>query len=224
MSRGAVLVLLAVAGCAPRVPMSGADRSRAARALEGQQRYLEAAAYLVPFFGDPTKLLITDQPLEELSLPASAAPQRVLAPGTAVRIQRVEFPTGWIPARRPARTPRYQPWVYLALANEPQPVILLLPQDVGSAEEARAEVDRLLGPNDPAAQLAALPEAQQLAIAHKALLEGMTPAAVEMAWGRPARKVIDRPGGTETWTWPSEKRRASFENGRLVKWEPAPGE
>jgi hypothetical protein len=46
----------------------------------------------------------------------------------------------------------------------------------------------------------------------------MSTRAVELAWGLPERKRIDRPAGSEEWTWPAEKRRASFQDERLVRW------
>ncbi len=36
----------------------------------------------------------------------------------------------------------------------------------------------------------------------------MSSRALEMAWGVPERKRVDRPAGTEEWVWASGKRRA----------------
>jgi hypothetical protein len=47
----------------------------------------------------------------------------------------------------------------------------------------------------------------------------MGPRAVEMAWGLPERKRIDRPAGTETWTWPGGHRSAVLREDRLSRWE-----
>ena len=83
----------------------------------------------------------------------------------------------------------------------------------------RAEVDRILSTDDPASLFAALPQEQREAIAKKELVEGMSPRAVEMAWGLPERKRIDRPAATEEWTWPGGKRKAFLQDERLVRWQ-----
>jgi len=66
---------------------------------------------------------------------------------------------------------------------------------------------------------AALPQDQRDAIGRKELIEGMGLRAVEMAWGLPERRRIDRPASTEEWTWPDGKRKAFFQDERLVRWE-----
>ena len=47
----------------------------------------------------------------------------------------------------------------------------------------------------------------------------MSPRALEMAWGFPERKRIDRPAATEEWTWPGGKRKAFLQDERLVRWQ-----
>jgi hypothetical protein len=49
----------------------------------------------------------------------------------------------------------------------------------------------------------------------------MSARAVEMAWGHPEKKVIDRPANSEEWRWPGGKRKAAFRDGKLVRWETA---
>lgn len=228
MRRLVLLSLLLAAGCFPRASTPDAERERASRELEGQRRWLEVAVHVGPFFGDSTKLLASDRPFSELDLLetpggeviAPPPAERVLVPGTAVRIARVEFPTSWVIAKRVVMTPRHHPWVFLQIADEPRPVVLVLPRDLATADEVRLELDRWLAPVDPAPALAALPEEQRRAIAAKRLLEDMPPRAVQMAWGYPERKVIDRPQATEQWTWAGERRRAWFKDQRLVRWEP----
>ena len=51
----------------------------------------------------------------------SAGTERILPPGTAVRIREIEFPTGWIIARRVVMTPRYHPWVMLEVPGRRPP-------------------------------------------------------------------------------------------------------
>jgi hypothetical protein len=228
MRRSLLLIAaLLAAGCAPRAVVPEGERQRASRELEGQLRFTKVALFLGPLFGDAGKLFLSDQPGGELDLLETAdgkpiappLPDRVLVPGTPLRIETVEFPTGWLIAKRVVMTPRYHPWVYLHLDGEPRPVIVVLPQTVTSAEDVRTEIDRMLGTSDPGPQFHALPDAQRAAIGLKKPIDGMTAQALEMAWGYPERKVIDRPAGTEEWTWPGEKRKASLRDGKLVRWQ-----
>ena len=80
-------------------------------------------------------------------------------------------------------------------------------------------LDRILTKDDTASALAALPEDQRAAVLKKTLVEGMPPRAVELSWGMPERKKIDRPTSAEEWWWPGGKRLASFQDDRLVKGE-----
>ena len=222
------LPLLLLAGCFPRAEVPDVERQKVARELEGAPRYLEVAIHVGPFFGDHAKLLASDQPFSELELLESPGgqtvspppPERVLPPGTPVRIARIEFPTGWNIARRVVMTPRYHPWAFLEVAGEPRPVILVLPQELTTFEQVRLELDRYLAPVDPSPVMRAFPEEQQLAIRAKRLVDDMPPRAVEMAWGYPEKKVIDRPSNAEEWSWAGGKRHSSFKDGRLARWVP----
>jgi hypothetical protein len=215
-----------LAGCLPRASVPDAERQRAREELEGAQRWLAVAVNVGPFFGDASRLLASDQPFEEVELLegpsgkviAPPAVERVLPPATPVRIERVEFPTGWTIAKRILMTPRYHPWVHLRVPGEARPVILVLPQELATAEEVRVELDRWLASADPGPALRALPESHRASVEAKGLVEDMAPRTVEMAWGYPERKVVDRPAGTEDWTWPGGRRRAWFKDGRLVRW------
>jgi hypothetical protein len=217
-------LLSLLVACVPPVEIPEEERARASRALEGRRYYLEVAASASPFFGDETKMLLSDQPSEELDLletpggePILPPPaERVLLPGTRLTITQVEFPTGFVIARRMLHTPRYHPWIYLALEGETRPLIIVLPQLIATTEEARAELGRLLSETDPGPEFRALPDAERAAISRKALTAGMSTRAVEMAWGFPAKKVIDRPEETEAWTWAGGRRTAFFRGGRLM--------
>lgn len=229
MRRSLLLVVLVLAGCFPRASIPEGERQRATRELQGQLRFAKVALFVGPFFGDDSKLLVSDQPPDELDLlesPNGAViapppPDRVLLPGTPMRIDSVEFPTGWLIAKRVVMTPRYHPWVYLSLEGEARPLVVVLPQTVSSAEDVRAELDRVLGASDPGSAFRGLPEVQRAAIALKRPTDGMTAQALEMAWGYPEKKVIDRPATTEQWTWPTGKRKAFLRDGKLVRWERA---
>lgn len=226
MRRCLLLVPLVLAACFPRASVPEGERERASRELEGQLRYAKVALYVGPLYGDNHKLLVTDQPVEELDLleavdgKAIAAPQpdRVLPPGTALRVRAVEFPTGWTIAGRVIMTPRYHPWVYLELAGDDRPAVVVLSQLAASADDVKSELERYVGTADPSPAYRALPEVQRAAIAIKRPIEGMGPQALEMAWGYPEKKVIDRPAATEEWSWAEGRRKASLRDGKLVRW------
>lgn len=224
----AALLLLALTSCLQRSTVPDPERQRIAQELEGSTRWLDVALNVGPFFGDASKLLASDQPFAELELMetprgeliAPPAPERVLPPGTSARIDRVEFPSGWVAARRVVTTPRDRPWVYLSVPGEARPVVLVLPPELTTFEGVRLELDRWFAPVDPTPVLRSFPEAHQRAIALKRLTEDMSPRAVQMAWGHPERKVVDRPSGTEEWAWPGDKRRAWFKDEKLLRWAP----
>lgn len=220
-------VSTSLAGCAPRATLPDADRERIVRELDGQQRYLRVAAFSAPLWADRERMLLTASPLAELDLvnTTGGAPvpppqvERVLLPGTAVRVGKVEFPTGWLIAKRVVMSPRYHPWVLVSVPGERRPHVIVLSQAAATFDDVRDELEGLLSVDDPGPTLRALPAEQQNAIAKKTLVEGMSARALEMAWGLPERKRIDRPAGTEEWTWPGAKRRAFLSDDRLVRWE-----
>ncbi len=228
MRRAILVVLLALCGCATRMTIPEDDRRRAIDELSGQRRFLRVAAYVGQFFGDSAKLLLSDAPVGELDLLESPsgepirppAPTEILPPGTPVRIQAIEFPTGMVIAGRGLMTPRYHPWVYGDVPGRDRPAILVLSQTVSSYDDVRAEIDQVLATDNPSAAFQGLPKPQREAIARKEPSEGMGPRALEMAWGYPQKKIIDRPSGTEEWIWSAGKRRAFFQGGRLLRWEP----
>ena len=77
----------------------------------------------------------------------------------------------------------------------------------------------MLTPDDPSRALAALPQEQRDAIGRRELVEGMGTRAVEMAWGVPEKIRLDRPAATAEWSWPAGKRRAWFQDEKLLRWE-----
>jgi hypothetical protein len=219
-----VLPLALVSACAtPRVNVPEAEQARAQRELTGQQRYLRVAASIGPLWGDTDRLLVTEQPAKELDLvetPTGAVMspppfERILPPGTPVRVSAVEFPNQWVMARRVVTTPRYHPWVYLQLAGERRPLVAVMGQTAATAEAVRAELEQLLTSDDPGPALAALPADVREAVLRKEAREGMSSRALEMAWGVPERKRIDRPAGTEEWIYAGGKRRAYLRDDRV---------
>jgi hypothetical protein len=223
----AVVSAASLAACAPRAVIPDAERERVLSELSGQRRWLRVAVFAGPLWGDRSRMFITDAMPDEVDLvettggepvPPPAA-ERVLAPGTPVRVQDVEFPTGWTIAKRVVMTPRYHPWVLLEVPGDTRPHVLVLSQTAVSIEDVRAEVDRILSRDDPSSLFSALPQEHRDAVLKKELTEGMSPRAVEMAWGLPERKRIDRPTNHEEWTWPDGKRKAVFQDDRLTRWE-----
>jgi hypothetical protein len=222
------LAVFSLAACRPRAVIPDAERDRVVSELAGQQRWLRVAVYAYPLWGDRSKLMLSDAPPDEIDLVettggkpiAPPAAERVLAPGTPLRIHEIEFPTGWVIAKRVMMSPRYHPWVLLdGPAGDDRVPVLVLSQTAVTLDDVRAEVERLLASDDPSTLFKALPPEQREAVLRKELVEGMPPRAVEMAWGLPERRHIDRPTGREDWTWPGGKRRAFFHDERLVRWE-----
>jgi hypothetical protein len=220
----AALTLLA---CTPRAVIPERERERVTTELAGQQRWLRVAAYAGPLWGDRSRVLLSDVPPAELDLVLSPGgspvkpppPERVVAPGTPVRVREVEFPTGWTIAKRVVMTPRYHPWVLLDVPGDSRPHVVVLSQTAASLDEVRAELERTLTADDPSSLFAALPPEQREAILRKDVVEGMPPRAVEMAWGLPERRRIDRPTSREEWLWPGGKRKAFFQDDRLSRYE-----
>ncbi len=223
----ATVALVLLGSCTPRAVIPDAERQRVAADLAGQPRWLRVAAFAAPFWGDRSKVLVTDTPVDELDLVettggvpvAPPAPERVLPPGTAVRIREIEFPTGWTIAKRVVMTPRYHAWALLEVPGDGRTHVIVLSQTAATFDEVRGELDRLLTADDPSSLFAGLPQEQRDAIQRKELVEGMSPRALEMAWGLPERRRIDRPAGTEEWIWPGGKRKAFLQDEHLQRWE-----
>ncbi|WP_242395940.1 hypothetical protein [Anaeromyxobacter oryzisoli] len=219
--------LLLLAACVTPATVPDSERARLDRELVGRQRYLRVAMYAGPLWQDTTRTFITDQPGAELDLLENESgkpippppPERVLAPGTPVRIRKIEFPTTWGMAERVMMTPRYNAWVYLDGPSAGRPLVIVLPRDMTRFDDIRAELDRVLTADDPARTFYALPQEQREAVLRKQPIDGMGQRALEMAWGLPEKKRIDRPAGTEEWTWPGGKRRAYLRDDRVEKIE-----
>jgi hypothetical protein len=138
-------------------------------------------------------------------------------------VDGVQFPTGTVAWSRPLTTPRYNPWLLATVEGVGKPAVLVLSTENTRADDVLAEVGRVLTPDDPTAIYAALPESVRDAIREKAIVEGMTRAAVAMAWGYPDRIVMDRPARTEEWHWTNSTRKASFQDDRLVRLDSGKG-
>ena len=226
MRRLAVAVSLALlSGCVPPSQLPPEGRETVVRTLARQPRYLRVAVYVAPFFGDGSRLLLSDRPVSELQVleapdGKSITPPpaiRILPPGTPVFVDGVQFPTGTVAWSRPLTTPRYNPWLLATVEGLDKPAVLVLATESTRAVDVLAEVGRVLTQDDPTAIFAALPDSVRDAIREKTVVEGMTREATAMAWGYPDRIVIDRPARTEEWHWTNSTRKASFLDDRLVR-------
>jgi hypothetical protein len=220
-----LLPLLALACETPTVHMVAADQSRAERELPGQHRFLRVSVYAGPLWSDTEKVFVTDSPADELDLveAPNGKPmrpprhERILPPGTPVKIRSIEFPGTFTMAQRVLVTPRYHPWVYLTVADDKRPYVIVLPQEVKTFDDVRVELERYLTPDDPRPALAALPAESRDLILRKEIGPGMSARALEMSWGLPERKRIDRPAGTEEWFWAGGKRHVYLREDRVEK-------
>jgi len=221
----AATALALLASCAPTSVITPEGRETVVRSLSRQPRYLRVAVYVGPFFGDGSKVLLSDRVVTELTVLESPggqpilppAPTRILPPGTPVFVDTVQFPTGGMVWSRPVTTPRYNPWLLASVEGEKRPAVLVLSSESQGADDVLAEVGRVLTPDDPTPIYAALPESVRDAIREKTLVEGMTRQAVAMAWGYPDRIVMDRPTQSEEWFWNGGTRRAAFQDDRLIR-------
>lgn len=230
MRRLAAALLLpaaCLAACATpsRIPPEG--REALVRSMARQPRYLRVAAYVAPFFGDPTRLLLSDRMPAELvqlvpgrdgPLPAPV-PARILIPGTPVFVDSLQFPTGTPGWSRAEGTPRGNPWLLVTVEGVSQPAVVVLPGETSRPEDLLAAIDRLLTPQDPSMAFADLPDPVRDAIRARSPVEGMHRDDVAMAWGLPDRITADRATRLEEWAWSGGKRRAVFQDDRLVRIE-----
>jgi hypothetical protein len=225
MRRLAAAVLAVLSACVPPSQLTPEGREKVTQQLARQSRYLRVSVYVAPFFGDGSRLLVTDRPVSELRLLETPegnpitppAPTRILPPGTPVFVDGIQFPTGTIPWSRPLTTPRYNPWLLVTVEGLPKPAVLVLAADSARPEDVIAEVGRVVGSDDPTNVYRALPDAYREAIREKKVVDGMNREAVAMAWGFPDKIVMDRPARTEEWSWNASPRKASFLDDRLVR-------
>jgi hypothetical protein len=225
------LLALALAGCATSQVFVPAEQAAALqRTLVGEERALRLAFHVTPFFGDATKRLLSPVAPEQLRLLTNpdgtpvnpGRSERVLAPGTTVRITKVEFPSAYVMSERVLFTPRSLAWVYLDVAGTPRqspPFILVLRPGLSDEAEVRSELERYLSRESPAALLEALPESVRAAVLEKRAVIDMPAEALEMAWGYPERKKLELDGTTkvETWFYADGARRAVLRDGKVTE-------
>ena len=225
-------VLLSLASCASYTALSTSDLGEVDREVaRAPQQYLRLSYFVMPFFGDATKRLLSPLRPEEIQLLESpdhrlippGRVERVLPAGTRVRVERVEFPTSLNVAVRVAYSPRTQPWVYLSLQTAPdaQPLVLVLRPNLRTKAEVLAELEQYLSHEDIAPRMAKYGQAVQEGVRTKHAVVDMPAEALEAAWGYPERKDIRYEAGVrlETWTYPLALRKAFLSDGRLLRVE-----
>jgi hypothetical protein len=217
------------------VALSPEDRGFLERSLTGRDRdqFLRLSFYVTPFFGDASKRLLTAVPPDEVFLIQSphgevigpGPVQRILPAGTAVRIEKVEFPTSYVIPQRMLYTPRTDTWVYVRPPGDlGPPLILVIRQVVSTAAEGRAELERYLTQTDPKPVLDSFSPPVRDAIRKKQASLDMPSDALERAWGYPERKQVRFQDDTKTeeWIYPGGKRRAFLQDGRVTRFEEGP--
>jgi hypothetical protein len=227
------VLAIGLAGCASATLIPDDQRLQVARELEGGAYYLRASVHVLPFFSDPTRRLVTPLPPDSVELledpsgnPILPGPSEALIPiGTRVRIDKVEFPTSLVIARRPLYSPRTNPWVYLSVVGEPsgRPYLAVLRPGIRTREEFLAVFRQLFVDEDPEGWLTRYPNDVRAALRQKRLLRGMDTDAARLAWGPPEKihREFLEGAKVETWTWPLHKRTATFREGRLIEARPA---
>lgn len=233
MRRALALVVCGAfaSGCATAaISVPPEQASRLERELTGEERFLRVSMYSTPFFKDASKKLLTPVAPELVQLldnpdgtPINPGAVEATWPvGTRARIAKVEFPSSWVMAERVLYTPRTLAWIYVDLAGAPRgagPFVLVLRPGIKTADELRAELDRLLTRDDPTSRLAAFGEGVRAAIRAKKASVEMPAEALEMAWGYPdARRLeLDGTHKKETWTWAQGRRAAVLVDGVVTE-------
>jgi len=233
----AAALLAAAQGCMTGYTfLSAAERREAERIvfIEGD-RYLRLSYYVTPFFGDDGKRLLSQYPPEELKMvlqpdgsPVIPGPtQKIVPAGTPAKVLALEFPTSYAIAQRVVFTPRFQPWLFVAVQGEPPdlPLVIPLRENVHTVQEVQAEVDRYLSRRDPRPFIASLSEGMKTSIKNKEARLDMPLEALEMAWGYPQQRRItmDENGNrTESWEYDEGRRSAVVLDGRVLKLTPPP--
>lgn len=226
--RAAMCWALALSGCVTaQVALPPEQAAYVERRLAGEVRYLSTSMFITPFFGDSTKKFVTavePKLVRVLNNPDGTAvnPGRVegiLPVGTRVHVERIEFPSAATMAERVLFTPRTLAWVYLKVAGQLAPHVLVLRPGLQTEAQLMSDLERYLVANDPAKRLESFSDAVREGIKTKTAIIDMPSEALEMAWGPPERKVIalEAEKKRETWFWADGQRVAVLLDGRVVE-------
>jgi len=224
------LFALVLSGCATsQVFVPPAEAAALQRSLTGEERFLRIAFYGTPFFGDSTKKLLSPVSPDQVRMltnpdgsPVSPGPvERVFAPGTPVRVLKVEFPTAYAMSERVLYTPRTLAWVFLDVAGTPKqspPYMLVLRPGLKDENEVKSEVDRYLSKENVKPMLEGFSESVKAAVLEKKAIVDMPADALEMAWGYPDRKTFELEGAVkkETWSYTDGRKQAVLRDGKVA--------
>ena len=221
-----LLVLLTACPSATLLPDD--QRNQVTKDFEGKILFLKPATYVLPFFSVPESRLVSPLPPDSIHLLDDTKgepilpgePEAILKAGTRVRVEKLEFPTGFVVTKRPLYSPRTSPWLYLNVEGRPKgkATIVVLRPGIRSREEFVAAMDQLFHEEDPSAELSRIPPEFRAAIDEKRLVAGMDGESVLLAWGRPEKIHQEFVDGVkvESWTWPLGKRSTTLRDGKLA--------
>lgn len=231
MKSALLALVVAVSGCATsQVFVPPAQAAAIQRSLAGEERFLRIAFYGTPFFGDSTKKLLSPVSPDQVRMinnpdgsPVSPGPvERIFAPGTAVRVLKVEFPTAYAMSERVLYTPRTLAWVFLDVAGtakQSPPYVLVLRPGLKDEDEVKSEVDRYLSKDNIKPMLDGFSESVRAAVLEKKAVVEMPADALEMAWGYPDRKTFELEGAIkkETWLYADGRKKAVLRDGKVAE-------
>jgi hypothetical protein len=198
------LTTTATTGCASYTVLSKEAQGHLEQEHTGELLFLKQSLYAGRFYDDDRYRLVHPRRFEELTYLRNAEGEAIVPPpadeiiaaGTRVRVERLEWPDGDAVFRRPLYTPRYTTWIFLRVARERgtdvtvernEHHILLLPGGLHDEQTFEEWFDASLTQKDPNPWLVSLPEAQRLAIEQKRAVLGMSYEALTAALGFPDR-------------------------------------
>ncbi len=215
MQRTALLLSICATalGCPSYAVLDREMRGAVDKAHQGELLFLRQSVYVGSFYDDDRFRLVHPRRFEELTYlqtfegDAIAPPpaEGIIAAGTRVRVEKIEWPTSDVVFRRPLYTPRYTTWIVLRVAADrggdvtverEQRHILLMPAGIVDDATFNLWFAASLTQQDPNPWLLSLPADQQAAIATKQARVGMSYDALTAAWGFP--DVLSRDAAAES--------------------------
>lgn len=201
VSAASSVTLGTVTGCAHATPLPEDVRTTWQQKYDGKYLWLTQSLYYGQFYDDDRYQLVHARKFDQvLALttfegePIFPPPEQGILPaGTKVYIEKIEWPTGDVIARRPLYTPRYDTWVYMRVGRAVGEVsfdktnthIFLVPGGVDNIGVLNDFFAATFSAEDPNPFLQSLSEDKQEAIAQKRAVRGMNYEALNAALGLP---------------------------------------
>ena len=188
--------------CATPVALAPAERRALIARYDRAHVELKVSCYYGDLYDDNEKWLLSPYPFAQTShivdlQDRDMHPKNergVLPAGTALVIDRIEFPGPMTHLTRMLTSPRFNPWLYLrpaapfADARDRRPFIVVLPTEDSTPGALQVTIDELLGPAGSVARwLEGLRPTVAVAIRHKDVLVGMNQTEMIAAMGPPLR-------------------------------------